>query len=92
MAQKLANRGLRVIVAGLDMDWKGQPFQPMPSLMATAEFVTKLHAICVSCGATASRTQRTVAAQGDILVGASDSYEARCRACYDPNLGANLER
>lgn len=92
VAQKLANRGLRVIVAGLDMDWKGQPFQPMPSLMATAEFVTKLHAICVSCGATASRTQRTVAAQGDILVGASDSYEARCRACYDPNLGANLER
>ncbi|MBX9768164.1 MAG: thymidine kinase [Bdellovibrionales bacterium] len=83
---KIANRGLRVIVAGLDTDWKGRPFHPMPQLMAVAEHVSKQHAICVSCGSPASRTQRLVDAQFDILVGAGDSYEARCRACFDPEL------
>lgn len=84
----LADRGVRVIVAGLDMDFRGEPFGPMPLLMAQAERVDKLQAICVVCGAPASRTQRLVnnqPAQYDdpiILVGASEVYEARCRHCY----------
>lgn len=88
ICQRLANRGLRVIVAGLDMDFRGLPFGPMPTLMATAEFVTKMSAICTVCGGVASRTQRRPAEQkknGDqILVGAEDYYEARCRRCYEP--------
>jgi thymidine kinase len=85
----LAQRGLRVILAGLDMDFRGEPFGPMPLLMAEAEEVTKLQAICVSCGAPASRTQRLIdgrpAAYDDpiILVGGSESYEARCRHCHE---------
>jgi thymidine kinase len=84
----LAARGLRVILAGLDVDFRGEPFGPMPLLMAEAEEVTKLQAICVVCGAPASRTQRLIngepAAYDDpvILVGGSESYEARCRACH----------
>ena len=85
----LADRGLRVILAGLDMDFRGEPFGPMPLLMAEAEEVTKLQAICVTCGATASRTQRLIdnqpAAYDEpiILVGGSESYEARCRHCHE---------
>jgi thymidine kinase len=85
----LAQRGLRVILAGLDMDFRGEPFGPMPLLMAEAEEVTKLQAICVTCGAPASRTQRLIdgrpAAYHDpvILVGGSESYEARCRQCHE---------
>lgn len=85
---ELARRGLRVILAGLDMDFRGEPFGPMPLLMAEAEEVTKLQAICVVCGAPASRTQRLIdgepAAYDDpvILVGGSESYEARCRLCH----------
>ncbi len=84
----LANRGVRVIVAGLDMDFRGEPFGPMPVLMAQAEKVDKLQAICVVCGGEASRTQRLIngrpAAYDDpvILVGAQEVYEARCRACH----------
>jgi thymidine kinase len=84
----MAARGLRVILAGLDVDFRGEPFGPMPLLMAEAEEVTKLQAICVVCGAPASRTQRLIdgqpAAYDDpvILVGGSESYEARCRACH----------
>ena len=84
----LANRGLRVILAGLDMDFRGEPFGPMPLLMAEAEMVDKLYAICVVCGAPASRTQRLVdgrpALYDDpvILVGASEVYGARCRHCH----------
>jgi thymidine kinase len=84
----LAGRGLRVILAGLDMDFRGEPFGPLPLLMAEAEEVTKLQAICVVCGAPASRTQRLIddqpAAYDDpiILVGGSESYEARCRHCH----------
>jgi thymidine kinase len=88
----LANRGVRVILAGLDMDFRGEPFGPMPLLMAEAEDVEKLHAICVVCGATASRTQRLIngspALYDDpvILVGASEVYEARCRYHHEvPN-------
>ncbi len=88
VCRKLADRGLRVIVTGLDMDFRGEPFGPMPLLMAEAEDVVKLHAICVVCGAPASRTQRLIngkpAAYTDpvILVGASEVYEARCRHCH----------
>lgn len=84
----LADRGVRVIVAGLDQDFRGEPFGPMPLLMAEAEVVDKLQAICVVCGAPASRTQRLIngkpAAYSDpvILVGASEVYEARCRRCH----------
>jgi thymidine kinase len=84
----LANRGKRIIAAGLDQDFRGEPFGPMPLLLALAERVDKLHAICVVCGAEASRTQRLIdnrpARYDDpiILVGGSESYEARCRSCH----------
>jgi thymidine kinase len=90
ICHRLANRGLRVIVAGLDLDYLGNPFGPMPLLMATAEFVTKMSAICTNCGNPASRTQRKPATpqasrEGEqVLVGAGDIYEARCRRCYEP--------
>jgi thymidine kinase len=89
VCNELAGRGLRLILAGLDMDFRGEPFGPMPLLMAEAEEVTKLQAICVTCGAPASRTQRLIddqpAAYDDpiILVGGSESYEARCRHCHE---------
>ena len=85
VAQELAERGIRVIIAGLDMDFRGEPFGPMPLLMAKAEKVDKLHAICMVCGNEASRTQRLVngkpARYDDpvVIVGASEMYEARCR-------------
>ena len=84
----LADRGLRVIIAGLDLDFRGEPFGPMPLLMAEAELVDKLHAICVVCGAPASRSQRLINGQPAnyddpvIMVGASEVYEARCRDCH----------
>jgi thymidine kinase len=88
VAQKLANRGIRVLVAGLDMDYRGRPFGPMPELMAIAETVTKLAAVCVSCSRPASRTQRLTAPAGSensqVLVGAKDFYEPRCRFCHEP--------
>lgn len=84
VAQKLANRGVRVILAGLDMDYRGQPFGPMPSLLCVAEEVTKLSAICVQCGAPAHRSQRVVSGSKQIAVGAGGMYEARCRFCHDP--------
>ena len=89
LCEELANRGVRVVVAGLDMDFRGVPFGPVPSLMARAEQVNKLQAICVVCGGPASRTQRLIdgrpAALDDpvILVGASEVYEARCRGCHE---------
>ena len=79
---ELANRGLRVIIAGLDVDWKGEPFHPMPELMAIAETVLKLRAVCVVCGNTASRTQRLVENRESILIGNQNVYEARCRQCF----------
>lgn len=78
----LANRGMRVIVAGLDQDYRGIPFGPMPGLMAIAEYVTKLHAICAACGGEASRSQRLVADEGQLFVGGAAAYEARCRKCF----------
>jgi thymidine kinase len=78
----LANRGLRVVVAGLDMDFRGKPFGPMPDLLATAEYVTKLHAICLKCGSLANYTHRTTADEKLVVLGETDSYEPLCRRCY----------
>lgn len=86
IAQTLAERGLRVVIAGLDTDWQAQPFEPMPTLMAIAENVTKQHAVCVVCGSAASRTQRTAAVEGQVVVGAADIYEARCREHFRPEV------
>jgi thymidine kinase len=77
--ERMSNRGLRVIVAGLDMDYRGKPFGAMPQLMAVAEHITKLSAICVVCGSPAGRTQKMRAEGGQVVVGAQDLYEARCR-------------
>jgi thymidine kinase len=82
----LANRGMRVIVAGLDQDYLGRPFEPMPQLLAIAEYITKTLAICVVCGDPANHTQRLVPSRDRVLVGASGLYEARCRHCFDPTL------
>lgn len=79
---KLAARGYRVICAGLDLDYRAQPFGPMPSLLAVADEVMKIHAICTVCGATASRTQRLAASTEQFLLGETDVYEARCRGHY----------
>jgi thymidine kinase len=79
---KLANKGIRVVVAGLDMDFQGKPFGPMPALMAIAEEVTKVHAICVQCGSPAAFSYRTVNSHATILLGEKESYEPRCRSCY----------
>jgi len=78
----LANKGVRVIVAGLDMDYKGKPFGPMPALMAIAESVTKVHAVCVKCGHPALYSFRRVAEESTVLLGEKESYEPRCRVCY----------
>jgi thymidine kinase len=83
----LAKQGKRVIVAGLDQDYLGKPFEPMPQLLATAEYITKTLAICMVCGGPANHTQRLVASKERVLVGASGTYEARCRHCFDPTLG-----
>ena len=86
VAEDLAERGIRVLIAGLDMDWKGEPFHPMPALMAIAESVRKLQAVCMMCGSQASRTQRLIENPAAILVGDHTTYEARCRSCFDPSL------
>ena len=85
---ELANSGKRVIIAGLDQDYTGKPFEPMPQLLCIAEYITKIHAICVKCGATANYTQRTVESEARVEVGASDKYEARCRKCFIPHSDA----
>lgn len=82
VAQVLASRGIRVIVAGLDMDYLGKPFGPMPLLLASAEYVTKLHAICVVCGDIASHSYRTVPDSQKLLLGETEAYQARCRMCF----------
>lgn len=87
-ANRLANSGKRVIVAGLDQDYAGRPFEPMPQLLSVAEFITKTHAICVKCGNTANYSQRTVESEERVEVGASDKYEARCRKCFVPHSDA----
>ena len=87
VASALARRGVRVIVAGLDQDYLGKPFEPMPQLLAIAEYITKTLAICMVCGSPANHTQRLVASSERVLVGATGTYEARCRHCFDPSLG-----
>ena len=82
IVEQLANEGKRVIIAGLDQDYTGKPFEPIPQLLATAEYITKTLAICVNCGNPADKTQRKVASSERVLVGATDSYEARCRKCH----------
>lgn len=82
VCNELANRGIRVIVAGLDMDFKGKPFGPMPQMMAIAEHITKVHAVCMQCGAPATYSYRISNEQAQVLLGEKESYEPRCRACY----------
>jgi thymidine kinase len=84
VCNKLADMGKRVIVAGLDKDYTGKPFEPMPQLLAIAEYITKTLAICVRCGNPANNTQRLIESDAQVVVGAADIYEARCRRCYEP--------
>src|SRR5881409_216906 len=86
ICNRMANMGKRVIVAGLDQDYRGRPFEPMPQLLAVAEYVDKTLAICMQCGAPANRSQRLVAAQDRVVVGGSQQYEARCRRCFHPGI------
>lgn len=85
ICQTLALRGTRVVVAGLDMDYRGRPFGPMPQLLAVAEYVTKVHAICVHCGNLATHSYRLAESDTVVLLGEKDHYEPRCRSCY--NMG-----
>lgn len=82
VCEQLAIKGIRVIVAGLDMDYKGKPFGQMPNLLAIADYITKLHAICVVCGNIANISYRKSADEGQVVLGEKDKYEPRCRHCY----------
>lgn len=86
VAQELAQRGCRVIIAGLDMDYLGKPFGPMPQLMAVAEYVTKVHAICMQCGDLASHSYRLSSSESKVLLGEKESYEPRCRSCFGKGM------
>src|SRR5918994_3895809 len=88
VVNELAKRGVRVIVAGLDQDYTGKPWEPMPQLLAIAEYITKTHAICMKCGQPANYSQRTFESEERVAVGASDKYEARCRMCFVPHADA----
>jgi thymidine kinase len=88
VANRLAQRGVRVIIAGLDQDYTGQPWEPMPQLLAIAEYITKTHAICMKCGKPANYSQRTFESEERVAVGAADKYEARCRMCFVPHADA----
>ena len=83
---RLADAGVRVIVAGLDLDFQRRPFGPMPSLLTLAEYVDKMHAVCVVCGDPAHYSQRIAGGEEQVLVGDTETYEARCRSCYEPTL------
>jgi len=82
VCMQLADQGIRVIVAGLDMDFKGKPFGPIPNLLAVAEYITKVHAICVKCGSLAHFSHRTVVSEKLVVLGEKESYEPLCRRCY----------
>jgi thymidine kinase len=88
VATALAGRGVRVIIAGLDQDYTGKPWEPMPQLLAIAEYITKTHAICMKCGQPANYTQRTFDSEERVAVGGGDMYEARCRQCFVPHADA----
>ena len=83
VCNELANRGVRVIVAGLDMDYLGKPFGPIPALLATAEYVTKVHAICMNCGSLAMYSHRMIKGDSLVMLGEKESYEPLCRSCYN---------
>jgi len=88
VANELAERGVRVIIAGLDQDYTGKPWEPMPQLLAVAEYITKTHAICVRCGQPANYSQRIFESEERVAVGAAGMYEARCRQCFVPHADA----
>lgn len=90
VCQKLAVKGIRVIAAGLDMDFKGRPFGPIPYLLATAEYITKVHAICPHCGNLATHSYRLSEEEETVLLGEKDKYEPRCRICYEMGNILNL--
>lgn len=90
VCQILANKGIRVIIAGLDMDFKGQPFGPMPSLLSMAEYVTKVNAICMKCGGIASHSFRLINEEATVLLGEKESYEPRCRKCFNEGMRDEL--
>jgi thymidine kinase len=87
---RLADMGKRIVIAGLDTDYLGRPFHPMPELLAVADEITKTLAICMQCGNPAKHTQRLVASEDLIVVGAAGMYEARCRRCFEPNLAQSI--
>ena len=91
VVQTLANRGIRVIVAGLDTDFMGKPFGPMPALMAVAEDIQKVHAICVKCGSPANHSHRLVASDALVVLGEKDEYEPLCRHCYNAAVAAERQ-
>jgi thymidine kinase len=88
VANELAARGIRVIIAGLDQDYTGKPWEPMPQLLAIAEYITKTHAICMKCGQPANYSQRTFESEERVALGAAGMYEARCRRCFVPHADA----
>ena len=88
VANTLAQRGVRVIIAGLDQDYTGKPWEPMPQLLAIAEYITKTHAICMKCGQPANYSQRIFESEERVAVGAAGMYEARCRRCFVPHADA----
>ena len=88
VVNELARRGMRVIIAGLDQDYTGKPWEPMPQLLAIAEYITKTHAICMKCGQPANYSQRTFESEERVAVGATGMYEARCRQCFVPHADA----
>ncbi|MFT4756971.1 MAG: thymidine kinase [Vicingaceae bacterium] len=90
VCNRLANQGIRVIVAGLDMDYKGNPFGPIPALLATAEYVTKVHAICVKCGNLANHSHRTMRNDNLVMLGEIESYEPLCRSCFSEAEESNV--
>jgi thymidine kinase len=89
VVETLASRGIRVIIAGLDMDFLGRPFGPMPALLSKAEYITKVHAICVRCGSLASHSFRLVENDSKVLLGEKESYEPRCRDCFNKGMRDN---
>lgn len=91
VVEELANSGKRVIVAGLDQDFRGRPFEPIPQLLAIAEYITKNLAICMVCGNPADRSQRIVNREARFLIGATDAYQARCRRCFVPELHGDVQ-
>ncbi len=92
VCELLARQGKRVIIAGLDQDFMGKPFEPIPQLMAVAEYVTKLHAICVVCGSPANHSQRIIRDAERVVLGAGEAYEPRCRHCFDVPKAAQQKK